>query len=88
MVLWEKDGLTQNEVGQKVDKDKTNIARMATSLEQKGFIKRCACPFDRRSQRLYLTEEGRKLGEKVIPTAEEFNNMVCVRKAASLANQF
>jgi len=77
MVLWEKDGLTQNEVGQKVDKDKTNIARMATSLEQKGFIKRSTCPYDRRSQRLYLTEQGRKLGETVIPIAEEFNNMVC-----------
>lgn len=77
MVLWEQDGLTQNEIGQKLDKDKTNIARMSFSLEQKGFIKRCACSYDRRAQRLYLTEEGKKLGEIVIPIAEEFNKMIC-----------
>lgn len=77
MLLWEKDGLTQNEIGQKLDKDKTNIARMASSLEKKGFINRFTCPHDRRAQRLYLTDEGRKLGEKVIPIAEEFNRMVC-----------
>jgi MarR family transcriptional regulator, organic hydroperoxide resistance regulator len=77
MLLWEKDGLTQNEVAQKLDKDKTNIARMASNLEKKGFIKRTGCPNDRRAMRLYLTPCGKKLGEKVIPIAEEFDEIVC-----------
>ncbi|MCL7749834.1 MarR family winged helix-turn-helix transcriptional regulator [Halalkalibacter alkaliphilus] len=77
MLLWEKDGLTQQQLVTKLDKDKTNIARMASSLEKKGFIKRSNCNNDRRSLKLYLTPCGKKLGEKVIPIAEEFNEVIC-----------
>ncbi|MDF0728125.1 MarR family transcriptional regulator [Cytobacillus sp. S13-E01] len=77
MILWEQDGLTQNDVAIKLAKDKTNIARMSHVLEQKGFIRRTNCPKDKRSQRLYLTEEGMKLKDSVICIAEEFNNIVC-----------
>jgi MarR family transcriptional regulator, organic hydroperoxide resistance regulator len=77
MLLWEEDGLTQNQVAEKLNKDKTNIARMASNLEKKGFIKRCKCPDDGRSQKLYLTPCGMKLSEKVIPLADEFNEKVC-----------
>lgn len=77
MLLWEKDGLTQNQLVEMLDKDKTNIARMASNLEKKGFVKRCACPNDRRSVKLYLTENGKKLATTIIPIAEEFNEIVC-----------
>ncbi|WP_216830653.1 MarR family winged helix-turn-helix transcriptional regulator [Alkalihalobacterium elongatum] len=76
MLLWEQDGLTQNQISQKLNKDKTNIARMASNLEKKGFISRVNCHDDRRSVKLYLTPEGRALGEKVIPITEEFNDIV------------
>lgn len=76
MLLWEKDGLTQNQLAEKLNKDKTNIARMASSLEKKGFIKRAHPKEDRRSLMLYLTEDGKDLGEKVIPVAEDFNDVV------------
>jgi MarR family transcriptional regulator, organic hydroperoxide resistance regulator len=77
MLLWEKDGMTQNQISEKLGKDKTNLARMASSLEKKGFIERTNCQDDRRSLKLYLTETGKDLGEKVIPIAEEFNDIVC-----------
>ncbi|KGP72108.1 MarR family winged helix-turn-helix transcriptional regulator [Pontibacillus yanchengensis] len=77
MLLWEEDGLTQNQLAQKLNKDKTNVARMASNLEKKGFITRSLSIEDRRSLKLYLTEEGKQLGEKVIPIAEEFNDVVC-----------
>ncbi|MGP4060660.1 MarR family winged helix-turn-helix transcriptional regulator [Halobacillus sp. H74] len=76
MLLWEKDGMTQNQLAEKLAKDKTNIARMASNLEKKGFIKRCFCPNDRRALELYLTEGGRELKEKVVPVAERFNDVV------------
>lgn len=76
MLLWENDGLTQNELVKRLDKDKTNIARMASNLEKKGFIKRSECPNDRRSVKLYLTECGKELGTSVIPIAEQFNEIV------------
>lgn len=77
MLLWEKDGLSQNEIASKLDKDKTNIARMAFGLEQKGFVKRIHCPKDRRVQRLYLTREGMELKEYIIPVANQFNTLLC-----------
>lgn len=76
MLLWEKDGLTQNQLAQYLGKDKTNIARMASNLENKGFIKRNFCSEDRRSLELYLTEKGEELKEQVVPVAERFNDVV------------
>lgn len=77
MLLWEKDGLTQNQLVEALTKDKTNIARMAASLENKGFVKRINCDKDRRSIRLYLTETGKELGKDIIPIAEQFDTVVC-----------
>lgn len=77
MLLWEKDGIYQNDIAKKLNKDKTNIARMIFNLENKGFIRRIQVENDRRSLKVYLTEKGKNLGEKVIPVAEEFNQVVC-----------
>ncbi|MGG3466306.1 MarR family transcriptional regulator [Neobacillus pocheonensis] len=77
LLLWERDGLTQNEIAKKLDKDKTNIARMLCNLEKKGFIRRKMNEFDNRSFNVFLTEDGKKLSEQMIPIAEEFNNIVC-----------
>lgn len=76
MLLWESDGLTQNQVAEKLNKDKTNIARMSSSLEKKGFIERINCTNDRRSIKLYLTTIGKELKDKVIPITEGFNDIV------------
>lgn len=77
MLLWEKDGLNQNEIAEKLNKDKTNIARMVFNLEQKGFIHRVCGEQDRRSLRVFLTRQGKELGNQIIPLAEEFNELVC-----------
>ncbi|RFU67524.1 MarR family transcriptional regulator [Peribacillus saganii] len=76
MLLWELDGLSQNDIAEKLDKDKTNIARMVLNLERKGFIKRTVSQHDRRSLKVNLTEKGRALGNKIIPITEEFNHLV------------
>ncbi|GGG21873.1 MarR family winged helix-turn-helix transcriptional regulator [Paenibacillus abyssi] len=77
MLLWQKDGLTQNEIAEKLNKDKTNIARMIFNLEQKGFIRRASREHDRRSLQVFLTEEGKELGNRVAAVAEEFNAQIC-----------
>ncbi|WP_431799789.1 MarR family winged helix-turn-helix transcriptional regulator [Halobacillus andaensis] len=35
MLLWEENGLSQNQLAARLNKDKTNIARMASNLEKK-----------------------------------------------------
>nr|WP_156969534.1 MarR family transcriptional regulator [Jeotgalibacillus campisalis] len=77
MLLWEKDGLTQNQLGKFLHKDKTNITRMASSLEKKELIKRIQCQEDKRATKIFLTPKGRDLGNEVIPVAEQFNGVVC-----------
>ncbi|MFC5651038.1 MarR family winged helix-turn-helix transcriptional regulator [Paenibacillus solisilvae] len=76
MVLWEKDGFTQIEIAEKLLKDKTNIARMALNLEQKGFIRRISPENDRRSLLVYLTEEGKQLRHEIISMAEKINDLI------------
>ncbi|MFC0557616.1 MarR family winged helix-turn-helix transcriptional regulator [Halalkalibacter alkalisediminis] len=53
------------------------MARMPSSLEKKGFIIRSHCKDDRRSVKLFLTKQGKELGEKILPITEEFNAIVC-----------
>nr|WP_203362071.1 MarR family transcriptional regulator [Bacillus sp. REN10] len=76
MLLWRKDGLSQQEIAEKLQKDKTNIARMLLNLEQKGFIRRVCCQHDRRSLKVFLTDKGADLKASVIPIAEEINKQL------------
>ncbi|OES43475.1 MarR family winged helix-turn-helix transcriptional regulator [Domibacillus iocasae] len=76
MLLWERDGRTQQELSEQLEKDKTNITRMLSSLEQKGFIKRIIETCDRRSTRIFLTEEGKALECHVIPLTDEFHRII------------
>lgn len=76
MLLWERDGRTQQELSEQLEKDKTNITRMVSSLEQKGFINRVTEAGDRRSVRIFLTETGTALQDEVIPVVESFHRAV------------
>ncbi|MCP3763435.1 MarR family transcriptional regulator [Domibacillus sp. A3M-37] len=76
MLLWERDGRNQQELSEQLEKDKTNITRMLSSLEQKGFVKRVIETYDRRSTRIFLTEEGKALECDVIPLTDEFHRTV------------
>ncbi|MGM7636091.1 MarR family winged helix-turn-helix transcriptional regulator [Bacillus sp. Hm123] len=76
MLLWKKDGLSQQEIAEQLKKDKTNIARMLLNLEQKGLIRRVCCQHDRRSLKVFLTEKGADLKEIIIPIAKEINKQI------------
>ena len=65
-VLWEDEGLSQREIGDRLFKDKPNITRMLDVLERKKLILRR--PTDRRRYSIFLTKEGKKLQEELLPT--------------------
>lgn len=71
MLLWKKDGITQNEIGERLGKDKTNITRMISNLENKGFVRKITCTDDRRCFKIYLTPAGAQLEQEVCPVMEE-----------------
>ncbi|WP_338753686.1 MarR family transcriptional regulator [Bacillus sp. FJAT-52991] len=76
MLLWKKDGLSQQEIAEKLKKDKTNIARMLLNLEKKGLIRRVCCQHDRRSLKVFLTDKGDQLKTVIIPIAQEINQRI------------
>jgi DNA-binding MarR family transcriptional regulator len=67
--LWEEEGLSQREIGEKASKDKPNITRMLDALEKKRLIFRQPDPQDRRKFCIYLTKEGKQLHERLFPLA-------------------
>lgn len=87
-VLRLEDGLTQQEVGEKIKKDKANIARMAENLEKKGFIERVRDPNNRRALKLYLTPQGRTIYNEALTVFEEYDNEVSSRVTAEELREF
>ena len=64
-VLREEEGISQKEIGDRLFKDKPNVTRMLDALERKGLIFRQ--PTDRRRYSIFLTKEGKKLQEELLP---------------------
>ncbi len=68
--LWEQEGLTQAEIAERTFKDKPTITRMVDVLEKKGFVVRRNDENDRRVYKIYLTEDGKMLKQKLVPVVE------------------
>lgn len=49
-------GITQNRLSQRINIDKSNVARQVALLEEKGFITCTPSPKDKRVTKLYPTE--------------------------------
>ena len=58
MILWHKDGQTQQELSEQAGKDKGNITRMISNLEKKNILVRIPNHADGRSKLIYLTKKG------------------------------
>ncbi len=54
------DGVTQKELAESVGMDGSTLVRLLDTLEKKTYITRQPDEHDRRSKRLYLTDQGRK----------------------------
>ena len=70
--LWEKEGIHQSAIAEKVGKDRHSIARMLNRLEKNGFIRRVPTHEDRRRLNIFLTDSGRNVKEKLVPISLDF----------------
>lgn len=75
--LWEKDGMTQKELAERLMKDQPNITRILDKLEQKGLIQRMDNVGDRRAFMVLLADEGRSLVETLFPIAQGIREDAC-----------
>jgi len=59
--LWQEDGLTQTELSEKGQIDRTTIGGLIDRLEKTGLVERRPHPQDRRAYKIHLTVRGREL---------------------------
>ena len=59
MMLYQEDGLNQEEIARRLCVDKATSGRAIKKLEAEGYVGRLRDPNDKRAYRIHLTEKGR-----------------------------
>jgi MarR family transcriptional regulator, organic hydroperoxide resistance regulator len=66
VLLWERDGQTVGELGQKLLLESNTLTPLLKRLETLGNVKRQRDPVDERQVRVHLTDAGRKLRQRAL----------------------
>ena len=61
LVLWEKDGVPQQELCNATFKDKPSMTRLIDNMERQHLVVRISDKKDRRTNLIHLTKTGREL---------------------------
>ena len=64
LVLWERDGLTVTEIGERLMLDNGTLSPLLKKLEQEGYLERQRSREDERVVAISLTKAGKALQEK------------------------
>ncbi len=62
--LWEKDGVTQQELCNATFKDKPSMTRLIDNMEKQHLVVRISDKKDRRTNLIHLTKTGHEIEEK------------------------
>ncbi len=63
--LWENDGLSISDLGEKVQLEKSTMTSLIDRMEAAGLLRRDDHPTDRRAYKICLTPRGRELEENL-----------------------
>jgi DNA-binding MarR family transcriptional regulator len=69
--LCEQENIPQAELAERVQMDKTSLARMLSRMEAAGLIGRLRDPSDSRLKCIVLTAKGRRLQDQVTPYRDQ-----------------
>ena len=61
LVLWERDGISVTEIGEKLMLDNGTLSPLLKKMEQAGYVQRRRCRKDDRVVEITLTDAGRAL---------------------------
>ena len=64
LVLWEKDGISVTEIGEKLMLDNGTLSPLLKKMEHAGYVERRRCRKDDRIVEITLTDAGRALQER------------------------
>jgi MarR family transcriptional regulator, organic hydroperoxide resistance regulator len=74
-ILWETDGITQRELSERAGVMEPTTFSALKTMEQLGFVTRRQLPDSRKKIYVFLTPKGRLLKSKLVPLAEEVNDV-------------
>jgi len=74
--LLEKDGGTLTEIGNHTQIENSSLTTMVDRLEKEGLAERKLVAQDRRIVRLYITDKGRDLAQRVLGEGIRFNQQL------------
>ncbi len=72
--LWEREGLTQQEISNATLRDKHSLSRLIDTMVEEGLIRREGDTTDLRIRRIYLTEKGKNIEGKAKFVADKTLN--------------
>ena len=72
LTLLGEEGLTQNELGAKIDKSGPNLTRILKRMRERKLVRRARDKEDGRKQRIFLMKKGRDILEAFLPIAREY----------------
>lgn len=75
-LLSQQDGLPQQEIGKRLERDKTTITRVLINLKKRGLIRQQGDTADNRARYIYLTAQGKKLQARALQVAENLYTYV------------
>ncbi|MCJ7932275.1 MAG: MarR family transcriptional regulator [Chryseobacterium sp.] len=70
-IISRNSGINQQEIGNKVNKDKSSITYLINSLVRRGLAERVEYENDRRNRQIFLTPKGKEIVETIYPWALE-----------------
>lgn len=75
-VLYEKDAISQDELAQELNIDKTTTARAVHKLEELGFVRRQPSEQDRRINLVFLTQKSLDIHPEILSTMRAWTNIL------------
>jgi MarR family transcriptional regulator, organic hydroperoxide resistance regulator len=74
-ILWEKDGLTQRELSEQAGVMEPTTFTALKAMERRGYVVRRQVAGNKKNVYVHLTPKGRLLKGRLVPLAEEVNNV-------------
>jgi len=76
MYLYFEKGCNQEELISKLEVDRTNVGRALKKLEQCNYIDRLRNDIDRRTNKVFLTEEGESIREQLMDIRKRLHSSI------------
>jgi MarR family transcriptional regulator, organic hydroperoxide resistance regulator len=74
-VLWEQDGLTKRDLSVAAGTSEPTTLMALRAMEELGYIKMLKRPENKKNIYVFLTAQGKRLKQSLVPVAEEINTV-------------